>query len=118
MNCLYCGKPIKITFGRPKKYCNKLCRINYHLEKRQKNRGPLYCECCGKLLTGNQRKYCSIECKNGYNNGMYRNPESEIKAQEPKKSGKPKMTLSLSEVNALARKEGLKYGEYVAKYGL
>ena len=123
MNCLYCGKPLKISFARPKKYCNKKCRVNYNYEKKKKideenkkNKGPLYCECCGKLLTGRQRKYCSLECKNGYNNGSYKNPFPEIKAQKPKKSGKPKM--SLSEVIALAKKEGLTYGKYCEKHNL
>ena len=118
MNCLYCGKPLKITFGHQTKYCNTLCKKNYYSEKYKKNRGPLYCKCCGNLLTGKQRKFCSEECKNSYNYGIYRNPVPVIKAQEPKKRGRPKKMLSLAEVSALARKEGLTYGKYCEKHNL
>ena len=49
---------------------------------------------------------------------MYKNLHAEVVQEEPKKRGRPKKKLSLSEVSALARQEGLTYGKYCEKHNL
>ena len=49
---------------------------------------------------------------------MYKNLHAEVVQEEPKKRGIPKKKLSLSEVSALARQEGLTYGKYCEKHNL
>jgi hypothetical protein len=65
------------------------------------------CENCGKEFTTMRRKsYCSNECRFEAN-GQKRKKANQMKF-------KPKYTLA--QVNALARAEGLTYGQYMARY--
>ncbi len=52
-------------------------------------------------------KYCSAKCRLKANGRM-----------SPKPRQRKKPSLSLAQINELARAEGLNYGQYVAKYGL
>lgn len=118
MKCLYCGNEIKISFRtKGRKFCSTSCNYKYHHNKAIDNT-PIFCVACGKKLSGRRRKYCSNECKNKYNNEMYKNLHAEVVQEEPKKRGIPKKKLSLSEVSALARQEGLTYGKYCEKHNL
>jgi Fe-S-cluster-containing dehydrogenase component len=102
--CKYCGK----EFGTNKSaqmYCTKQCQIkaNYKPPKKQLQ---YICEFCGgKFRSDRKKKYCSDICR-------------ERACRHLKtKSQRNKPTLSLEDINALARAEGLTYGQYFARYG-
>ena len=114
--CKHCGEKIKIGFVKRMKFCSVECRNAYYKAQSQKDRK---CLICGGQLTGTQSKYCSNECskkaaakKQTEKNERYKKPPT----VERKKAKKP--SLSLAQVNELARAEGLNYGQYCAKYGL
>lgn len=124
MECLYCGKHLKIIFREKiRKFCSDSCKNKYHAQLR-KNKTK-YCLECGKKLEGGQRKYCCEECR--YKAQLKRQQAERDQCKKPKaeenpeakKRGRPrKHGLTLAEINARAREEGLNYGQYVAKYGL
>lgn len=122
MKCRMCDKEIKIGFKR-KIFCSKKCSDLFYGYKTDRKTN---CVICGKPLTGRQRSYCSDECKRKgkiereikEHKYEYKKPQAEEVKCEPKKRGRPKKKLSISEVNELARAEGLNYGQYVSKYGL
>ena len=65
-------------------------------------------------------KECQVKC-NARERMIYKAAERKqekerLKQMEPKRSKKPK--YSVTELAVAARKEGLSYGQYVAKYGL
>lgn len=71
---------------------------------------PVYkkrnCQRCGQLFQPEhpKHKYCSDRC---------RNPKRAVPVEEKEKPMSP-----LARLNAEARAHGMRYGEYVAKYGL
>lgn len=113
--CLVCGKEFTTTKSI-RKYCSRECSKYFHESQkkaiRQKAREGLKCEVCGVLIGGNRRRrFCSQRC---VNKARDLRQSALPKPKEPKKSIKPK--LSISEVNALARMENLTYGQYLSKY--
>lgn len=122
MKCLLCGKNIETTKRKNiRKFCSPACKTKYHSVKyileKNKKRKNFECVVCGKKLTGRNYRYCSnacrLEAKRSTYNEECRKPQAENTTPEKEK---PKYTLA--QIEALARAEGLKYGEYVAKYGL
>ena len=119
--CINCGKNFKIKFRSNEKYCSVECGQQYY---RNTHKEPRYCVICGKELTGRQRSYCSEECLKRSkvlfameaHKEEYKKPEAEVKPK--KKRGKLKKGQRLQDINALARAEGLTYGQYCAKYML
>lgn len=67
------------------------------------------CEQCGQSFPASRRsvKYCSDECR------KRKNLENSKSTYEKKKKEMKKDRIS--EINALARAEGLTYGQYVAR---
>lgn len=80
-----------------------------------------YCLCCGKELTvvrkaGRKKDFCDRNCANRYHNAIHRSfYKNNRPVKTPPRGKKPK--LSLAEVNALARAEGMSYGEYLMRHG-
>lgn len=120
MNCLNCGKEIKITFRKEPKYCSHECCIKYHAKrqnekrKRTRKKEQKFCIVCGKELIGRKRAYCSEEC----NRQAINEKQSEYKRVVVPTGKKKKPKLTIAQINELARKEGLNYGQYCAKHGL
>ena len=84
------------------KYCSPQCRKKY--ASRAYELKDCTCRWCGKdFKAPKRRKYCSDECR------LYANGRGKRKSKTNK---------TLIEVAQLAHKEGLTYGQYVAKYGL
>ncbi len=117
MKCRICGKEIKVGFKR-KIFCSKECSDLFYGYKTERKTN---CVICGKPLVGRQRSYCSDECKSVAKTKSQQ-AENKVEYKKPKAEPKPKVkkqkTLTISQVNELARAEGLNYGQYVAKYGL
>lgn len=112
--CKHCGKDMQIGWKRKRTYCSDECRKAYY-----STRTIFNCVVCGKKLVGQQRQYCSPECQNKAKSKVQYAKNKEIyKAFKPKGRVRHKPAMSLAEVNAKARAEGLNYGQYVAKYGL
>ena len=116
--CKQCGKEFEPRTRKSEKFCSEKCKNKWHnntYHKRQ--RIHKQCLVCGEKLTGKNKKYCSNACRikaqTKAHKEEYKKPEGET--MKPEKE-KPKYTLA--QIEALARAEGLKYGEYVAKYGL
>lgn len=89
------------------------------------------CVICGKeFVRGKNQdrmKYCSMECRKvviAANSRRFRELNKERIKQErrEKNKSKPKKKESnnklILRIDELARKEGLSYGQYVAKYGV
>ena len=103
IQCRNCGKEF-VRERNCQKYCSVQCRDEYYKKENRNLTNKYECKWCGKtFISDRKKKYCSAECRN--------------KAQHPRK-GPKKVKLSLAAINALARAEGLNYGQYVAKYGL
>ena len=119
--CKYCGKEMKIGFGKRTVFCSVECCKAFYNQPKKKNKT---CEICGNALIGKQRRFCSYECKKKampkyvYDKDRYKKPKAEVKEKPKRKRGRPKKVLSLAEINARARAEGLNYGAYCTKYGL
>lgn len=119
-NCRYCGKEMKIGFDNRRVFCSDECSKAFYGRLKRKN---AICDICGKPLTGMQKKYCSDECakkgfvkvRNEYKKDLYKKPKAEEKPKA--KRNRPKKVLSASEIETIARAEGLTYGKCVAKYG-
>lgn len=114
--CKYCGKEMKIGFAKQSKFCCVECRRAYYKKKPVEN---AYCEVCGKPLTGTQTKYCSYECrKKATGKKQCENKDRHKKPPmvERKKAKKP--SLSLEELAALSKAEGLSAGQYCIKHRL
>ena len=102
MKCPTCGKEFK-PFRNAQKYCSVICREKYYSRKKATMQ-TYECSWCGlSFETEHKRKYCCEDCRMRAN---YR------------KSRKKKNAVELAGIENLARKEGLTYGKYVAKYGL
>lgn len=143
MKCKNCGKEFTRTNPR-QKYCSLECRLEYNAKKatakrekaRAKNPIVKTCVVCGKQIAPPKQKTCSNECalihKKRYEAEAWQRDKAERKAarerrkaekeeemkteRERKKRQKP--ALSTAQINALARNEGLSYGQYVAKHNL
>lgn len=86
------------------------------------------CGWCGKEYDSGRKntKYCCDECRKAAavkgkkeREKKYRKRRVEEAKKKLNRNRKPNAEgLSLSEVNALAREEGLTYGKYLAKHGL
>lgn len=84
------------------------------------------CEVCGAEFTCNEyqqtKKFCSVECRKVANKNNAKRfwdaNKDEINRQqrERRKIKKKKSNSELLRINELALKEGLSYGQYVAKY--
>ena len=114
--CKQCGKEFKFRFRSNEIFCSEECCKAFHGIVRKKER---FCVVCGEKLKFKQQKYCSDICRNKA--ATLRQMEKGLVEEKEvpkvvKKRKKPKYTLD--QVQALARQEGLSYGQYVAKYGL
>ncbi len=104
--CPVCGEALKPKSGQIT-YCSKECRNKNSAEQRKKPKTNYSCEWCGASLPkGSTVKYCSEDCESRATGN-----------KEPKKRGRKKKVLSLTEINKLAQAKGLTYGQYIAKYG-
>ncbi len=101
--CLCCGEQFTTT-SNFQKYCNENCRQKYYYGLAKSKPKTYSCAWCGIVFDAEKkRKFCSDECRlQSYGRGKK----------------KKKADNSLSKIALLARKEGLSYGQYVAKYGL
>jgi len=141
MKCKNCGKEFTRTNPR-QKYCSLECRLEYNAKKatakrekaRAKNPIVKTCVVCGKQIAPPRIATCSEECskihKRRYEAEAWQRDKAERKAarerrkeekeigreRERKKRKKP--ALSTAQINALARSEGLSYGQYCAKHNL
>ena len=121
--CINCGEHFKIKFRSNEKYCSPECCRQFY---KNKNKEKKFCLICGKELSGRQRAYCSPECtyqsKINYwkdrNKDEYKKPKAEVKEEPKRKRGRPKKVPTINDINALAKAEGLTYGQYCAKHGL
>lgn len=93
-------------------------RKNVHEKTEQKK----ICIICGKeFTTTRDAKCCSKECRDK-RNVQKQSENYERKQKEIKKNGKKKKQLpktnheKIADIAIAARKEGLTYGQYVAKY--
>ena len=85
-------------------YCNEDCRTAAN--RKILGRRTFECAFCGKDFESDaRRKYCSAECR------------EDAKRENQKRKKPKKAKVSLEQINELARKEGLTYGQYFAKYG-
>lgn len=83
------------------------------------------CVECGKRFLSNRShgKYCCEECraagkrKKG-REAFHKYYERQKAAGQSEKEKNRMRSLNLAEINALARKEGLSYGQYMARHGL
>lgn len=100
--CPVCGK--EFVRHHKQKYCSEKCRNEYW--RRPKTRT---CQYCLKPYAGSGSSYCSTECRLKANGQM---PDDAIDIQ------RFAPTLSLAEVIALAKAEGLTYGQYIMKHKL
>lgn len=114
MKCINCGKTFKMKFRSNEKYCSTECRKDFYKKKKARK-----CVICGAKLEGRQMKYCSAKCKNKnlmiYTTAQRKEDFEAMKPKAPKPRKKPRM--SIDEIIVMANKEGLSYGQYVAKYG-
>lgn len=104
--CEWCDKPFEPT-GNAQKFCSKNCARKAFNARMYNKEKVIVCENCGKEFTTFRRKtYCSDECRlMSY---------GRVKKQRKKEPPKPKLTLA--QVNAMARAEGLSYGQYMTKF--
>ena len=107
MECLCCGKEF-IRKKNAQKHCSAECRRKWNSGKEAKAKyypKTYTCGWCGIIFESeHKRKYCSDECR--------------ILSLAGRRKSRKRPALSLEEVAVLSRKEGLSYGQYVAKYGL
>lgn len=109
--CKRCGKEVEKTAKSKQIFCSDECNVKWNQEARKRKRAEEHgikfkCHICGKPLEGSQKKYC-LSCK-----------EYISKPTEKPSPKKKRKVMSISEINTLALKEHLSYGEYVMKYGL
>ena len=110
IKCPLCGKKFERISGA-QKFCSANCRINYNRKKSNqkyyKSVKIFECGWCGLFFqSGKKEEYCCEECRQKGEN------------RKRSRGRKSKNTLSLEAIAVAAHKEGLTYGQYVAKYGL
>ena len=83
------------------------------------------CAICGNEFIAKRANtiYCSGPCRIEANRrrnkaNWQKHIEEKNLSREIKRRGKPKAPMTLAEIEAAARAEGIHYGEYVEKYGL
>lgn len=109
IKCPMCGKEFEKTNAQ--KFCSATCRKRYNTEKARKKYYTsvkiFECGWCGLFFqSGKKEEYCCEECRQKGEN------------RKRSRGRKSKNTLSLEAIAVAAHKEGLTYGQYVAKYGL
>lgn len=112
IKCPWCGK----EFERKKsaqKFCCEECRKAAKKQTMKQNHKVykslklVECGWCSLFFESkNGEEYCCAECRKKAEN------------RKKKREKQAKNKLDLSQINELARAEGLNYGQYVAKYGL
>ena len=78
---------------------------------------PRTCSICGKVFTAcsTRHKYCGDDCRKVATKTWERERcRREKEARERKK----KNARTIGEISAAAKKAGMTYGEYVAKFGV
>ena len=107
--CKHCEKEF-VSEKNVRKYCSSECRIKANKKKAMGVR-EFTCLWCGlKFMSDRARKYCCDKCRDNAND------ERCQARRRAKNKFKPK--LSIDEITALAKEEGLSYGKYCAKHGL
>lgn len=107
--CEWCGKAFE-TIHNGQKYCSAECGKEMYKVRMYKTERVLVCGWCEKEFVSMRKKtYCSNECRYEANGR---------KRKQTAKSKKTKPKFTLAQVNAMARAEGLSYGQYMAKYSL
>ena len=131
MICPGCHKNITITdedkgkvlkYGSLIKVC-PLCGSDYTIERknvydvmhREKRKEAGMCTSCGKYPAMEGRSTCK-KCLDY--NAASRATMKSLHYNDPAEKKKKPFKLDLDEIAKAARKEGLTYGQYVAKYGL
>ena len=108
--CLYCGTKF-VSKTQKSKYCSPDCRKkDYKIKNKSEifkhnfNISKYTCRWCGKEFEANiPRCFCTSDCANAHRAKRKSNNKENMKA--------------IANINELARKEGLTYGQYFAKYG-
>lgn len=112
--CEWCGEPF-VAIRYNQKCCTRECAYELYKARVYKTEKTCICGYCEKeFKTMRKRTYCSSECRIAANGQKQRVADRKLKAKRDK--SKPKFTLA--QVNAMARAEGLTYGQYMAKYSL
>lgn len=108
--CVICGRSFEARSAKTLTCsfeCQQEKKRRYAREFMKTHRYSCTCAECGKTFKGNRgKKYCSEECRR-------KHPEGRKKRSESPKEKKP---ITLTEIAERARKEGLSYGQYVARY--
>ena len=107
--CPCCGVEFEAR-NNAAKFCSSKCRKKSHTIKQKAavmkyyNISKYTCKQCGKVFQAKvHRDFCCAGCEDAYAaNRKERNRQN---------------ALEISRINELARKEGLTYGQYMAKYG-
>lgn len=120
MECLWCGKELKILFRATiRKFCCDSCKNKYYAQIRSGRKKVTHCLFCGKELEEGQKRYCCEECR--YQTQLKRQKikrdECKLPKEEPELP-KTEPLFSVADICKLARKENSTYGKIVAKYGL
>ena len=103
--CKMCGEKIKGK-GNSAKFCDINCRKKY--KDIEKSKRIFVCEWCGAEFSNHRKtKYCSEICR------LSSYGRASVKQSEPQIS---KPNYDLTQITILAKKAGLTYGQYVAKY--
>lgn len=106
--CVACGK--EFTPNRGKQiYCSAECRIKRNSNKRkiECTQRKFICQYCKKVFVSKmKKKYCSFECCTKANTKTKTKTRRRITAFP---------SLSIEQINKLAREQGLTYGQYMTK---
>lgn len=104
--CEWCDKKFEPK-GNAQKFCSKSCAKKAFNARMYNKEKVVVCEECGKEFTTFRRKiYCSAECR----------LMSYGRIKKVKKTVQTKPQMTLAQVNAMARAEGLSYGQYMTKF--
>lgn len=72
------------------------------------------CEMCGKVFVAHPNARFCLDCKHERERENKKNWKYKKKSKMPEKPD----GISAGEICVLAKKEGMTYGQYVAKYGV
>lgn len=108
--CARCGKEFKPKSGT-QRFCTRKCYFQNEIELKKARRGEKVCLKCGEkfIPSTDRQKYCSRKCLRAYLN------EIKVKSKRVEIFQHKDMTQEIIEVNEIAQKFGLSYGEAVAK---
>lgn len=123
MECIICNKKFTPANSR-QKTCSMACRM----EKQRRNFAEYYrrinpleekmCEGCGKTFMPKRtnQKYCTPECRGLDNKKVTaRKPSGNKSGQQSHLRPEVQQSGRIAEINRMARKQGLTYGELVGK---